>query len=53
MGEDTDCHINLLNIYLLIVSAYAYASYGISSRNEIKMEKCVNFLQLSFIIFPF
>lgn len=42
MGEDIDFQINLLNIYLLIVSAYAYAFYAISNKPlmKTKPENC-------------
>jgi len=39
MGEDRDFQINLLSIYLLIVSAYAYAFYAISDKNGIKTKE--------------
>lgn len=35
VGEDTNFQINLLNIYLLIVSTYAFSFYAVSSKNVV------------------
>lgn len=36
VGEDTNFQINLLDIYLPIVSTYAYTLYAISNKNVMK-----------------